>query len=334
MAGHLTINDVAQEAGVSITTVSRYLNGHYEKMGAATRQRVADTIKHLNYAPSASARKMRSAASHLIGVLVGEISNPFSSLLAKGIYDVIQAAGYDILLMNTNNSTTTEARALRNFAAQEVDGIIAQPNARHFQQFAAVAENQTPLVLVDREIPDQPVQIGRVTSANQDACFRLGPLLKARGYQHVITVSARLAEASGQIPRIAGFKQTAIDQGLTYTNVETKGHDPAWLKTTLAHQLANCSGRTVVISLMGPLLFDLLTCFRELGLTFPQDVGLVSFDDWEWSRFVGNGIFLLRQDMELMGQVAAHQLLAQIEGGTALSSTVLLPVTTVDRPSL
>lgn len=334
MTGHLTITDVAREAGVSITTVSRYLNGHYEKMGVATRKRVAETIAHLNYAPSASARKMRSASSHLIGVLVGEISNPFSSLLAKGIYDVIQTAGYDILLMNANNSTETETRALRNFAAQEVDGIIAQPNAIHFQQFAGVAENKTPLVLVDREVPDQPASVGRVTSANQDACYRLGPLLRARGYDNLITVSAHLAEASGQIPRIAGFKQAAHDQGLTYANLETKGHDPAWLKTTLAHQLANCTGRTVVISLMGPLLFDLLTCFNELGLRFPEDVGLVSFDDWEWSRFVGNGIFLLCQDMELMGNVAAHQLLTQIKDGTTLSQTTLLPVTMVDRPSL
>ncbi|MGY0220618.1 LacI family DNA-binding transcriptional regulator [Limosilactobacillus fermentum] len=70
----LTITDVAREAGVSTTTVSRYLNGHLPKNGEETKERVAKTIKRLNYAPSASAQKLRQNESHLVGVLVGEIS--------------------------------------------------------------------------------------------------------------------------------------------------------------------------------------------------------------------------------------------------------------------
>ncbi|MCH5384036.1 LacI family DNA-binding transcriptional regulator [Limosilactobacillus fermentum] len=331
----LTITDVAREAGVSTTTVSRYLNGHFEKMGEETKERVAKTIKRLNYAPSASAQKLRQNESHLVGVLVGEISNPFSSLLSKGIYDVLQGAGYDILLMNADNSTATEARSLQRFVAQQVDGVIAQPSAIHFSQFQTLTDANIPLVLVDREVPDQPATVGRVTSANQDACYYLGPTLVERGYQNIITVSAHFAEASGQIPRIAGFQKASRTFGFNYSNIETKGHDKAWLRATLSHQLARLTGRTVIISLMGPVLFDLLAVFKELGLKFPKDVGLVSFDDWEWSRYVSDdGIFLLRQDMELMGNMAATALLKQLQTKTLTSPTTLLPVTTIDRPSL
>ena len=150
-------------------------------MGEETKERVAKTIKRLNYAPSASAQKLRQNESHLVGVLVGEISNPFSSLLSKGIYDVLQGAGYDILLMNADNSTATEARALQRFVAQQVDGVIAQPSAIHFSQFQTLTDANIPLVLVDREVPDQPATVGRVTSANQDACYYLGPTLVERG---------------------------------------------------------------------------------------------------------------------------------------------------------
>jgi LacI family transcriptional regulator, kdg operon repressor len=95
------------------------------------------------------------------------------------------------------------------------------------------------------------------------------------------------------------------------------------------------TGRTVIISLMGPVLFDLLDVFKELGLTFPKDVGLVSFDDWEWSRYVSDdGIFLLRQDMELMGNMAATNLLEQLQTKTLTNHTTFLPVTTIDRLSL
>lgn len=84
MRQHVTIKEVAKQAGVSVTTVSRYLNGRYERMSAATKEKVAATIKKLNYAPAASARRMRQDQSHLVGLLVGDVGNPFSTMLAKG----------------------------------------------------------------------------------------------------------------------------------------------------------------------------------------------------------------------------------------------------------
>ena len=103
MTQHTTIADVAKAAGVSATTVSRIINGRYDKMRPATRKRVEKAIKDLQFVPTASARQLRQTHSHVVGIIVGDISNPFSSLLAKGIDDVLQQAGYDILLMNTNN---------------------------------------------------------------------------------------------------------------------------------------------------------------------------------------------------------------------------------------
>ncbi len=85
---------------------------------------------------------------------------------------------------------------------------------------------------------------------------------------------------------------------------------------------------------MGPILFDLLAIFKELNLSFPDDLGLVSFDDWEWSQYVANGIFLLKQDMELMGSLAANKLLTQINQQSTISSTTLLPVEIIAHQSL
>lgn len=329
-----TISQVAKEAGVSITTVSRYLNGKYSKMGPETKQRIAVTIKKLNYVPTASARRLRQSQSHAIGVLVGDIGNTFSTLLAKGIDDVLHPAGYDIILMNTNNSTVIEKRALQRLYELQADGIIVQPDAIHFEQFAECINRETPLVLVDREVVDQPETVGRVTSANQDACYRLGQVLHQKQYDHILTVSAHYAEASGQIPRIAGLKTTAEDYGLSFHNIETRGHNYEWLKKELLQKINLLSGKTVVISLMGPILFQILDIFKGLQINFPKDVGLVSFDDWNWSQYVQNGIYLMRQDMELMGNVAAQKLLNQIESNTVISNTTVLPVAMVDKPSI
>lgn len=334
MSQRVTIGDVAKAAGVSVTTVSRIINGHYDKMRPATRQRVENIITKLHFVPTASAQRLRQNQGHVIGVLVGDIANPFSTLLAKGIDDVLKAAGYDILLMNTNNSLTTEQRALQRLYKQQVDGIIVQPNSREATPFSRVVQAGTPLVIVDRELAQAPLNVSTVTSANRDACYQLGSILANRGYDNILAISAHFAEASGQIPRIAGLEAAANNYGLSYHNIETRGHDREWLSTAFVHQLAGLSGRTAVISLMGPVLFDLLSIFKQHHLAFPQDFGLISFDDWEWSQYVGNGIFLLKQDMELMGSFAAHRLLTQVEHRGIDCTTTLLPVGIVDRPSI
>ncbi|WP_251545786.1 LacI family DNA-binding transcriptional regulator [Limosilactobacillus caecicola] len=329
-----TISQVAKEAGVSVTTVSRCLNGKYSKMGPATKQKIEETIKRLNYIPAASARRLRQGQSHAVGVLVGDIGNTFSTLLAKGIDDILQPAGYDIILMNTNNSTVIERRSLQRLYELQADGIIVQPDSIHFAQFEECLQRETPLVLVDREVGDHPLNVGKVTSANQDACYRLGQILHQKDYSNILTVSAHFAEASGQIPRIAGLKATADDYGLSYHNLETRGHDRQWLRKELFQMVNQLPGKTVIISLMGPVLFEILDILKDLQIKFPQDVGLVSFDDWNWSRYVQDGIYLMRQDMELMGNVAARQLLNQINHHTTVDSTTILPVTMVDKPSI
>lgn len=334
MSQRVTIGDVAKQAGVSVTTVSRIINGHYEKMRPATRERVEAVIDQLHFVPTASAQRLRQDQGHVIGVLVGDIANHFSSLLAKGIDDVLKQAGYDILLVNTNNDQATEKRALQRLYQQQVDGLIIQPDARHFQQFAGMVKHKVPLVIVDREIDDLPSDVTAITSANRDACFRLGKHLAERDYQNILAISAHFADASGQIPRLAGLAAAATEYGLTFRNLETRGHDRRWLADNFSHELAQLPGKTAVISLMGPVLFDLLAIFQQYHLTFPDDFGLISFDDWEWSQFVANGIYLLKQDMELMGNLAAQRLLQQIEQRRVDGSTTLLPVEIVDRPSI
>lgn len=335
MNQHATIKDVAKQAGVSVTTVSRYLNGHYERMRPATRERIAKTIAALNYAPAASARRLRQDKTNLVGLLVGDIGNPFSSLLAKGVDDVLQPAGYDLLLMNTNNDKASEARALQRLASQQVDGIIVQPDSRAFAQYQAVIDGGCPLVVVDREVADQPANVGRVTSPNRTACYDLGRYLVEQGYQNLLSVSAQFAEASGQLPRMAGLQAAADATGANYLNIATKqGEDRSHLAAQLVKWVQSLKGKTVVISLMGPVLFDLLAIFKEQGWSFPQDVGLVSFDDWAWSRFVGQGIFLVKQDMEMMGNLAAKRLLEQIEAGKPGAATTFVPVSWLKEPSV
>ncbi|WP_125583447.1 LacI family DNA-binding transcriptional regulator [Levilactobacillus cerevisiae] len=330
---NITIADVAKAAGVSVTTVSRYINGNFKKMSDATKQRVQQTISDLNYAPKASARKMRQEHSHMIGVVVGDIANVFSSLLFKGIYDVLQPAGYDVLLMNSNNSLETEQAELTRLFTQQVDGLILQPNAKSFAPYESILTAQLPMVLVDRETLDQPDTVAKVVSSNFDASYHLALELAQKGYQRVITVSRTLAEVSGQSKRIAGFSAGAEQSGQQFFNLETAHQSREWLEEHLVQQIEEHPEKTAVISLMGPVLFDLLAIIKSDKIVIPYDFGLVSFDDWSWSQYVNDGIFLLHQQPELMGQVAAEKLLQQIQR-TPISTATYIPVETISKPSI
>lgn len=338
----VTIADIAREAQVSVTTVSRFINGNYGKMSQATRTRVQETIDRLDYRPSASARRMRQQSTHVVGVIVADISNVFSSLLFSGIYAELQPAGYDVMLMNANNSATQERDEINRLLSQEVDGLIIQPNARRFAAYEPIVSSKTPLVMVDRECADQPDGMASAVADNEDSCHRMGIALADMGYDNIVVLSRTRSEISAQAPRVAGFTKAAEERHVLVVPIEVDSHDDAWLQQRIRTTLDHLNGRTVLVSLMGPLLFDILAALKTLGIRFPDDVGLVSFDDWRWSQYVQDGIYLLEQDPQALGREAARNLLEQIgargEDRTgdpyAKSRRIILPVTEVEASSV
>ena len=339
-----TIADIAREAGVSVTTVSRFINGNYQKMSTTTRLRIEATVNRLHYTPRASARQLRRGQSMIVGVIVGDISNVFSSLLFKGIYNVLQPAGYDVMLMNSNNSVLQEKDEIDRLLSQQVDGLIIQPDAYDFEAYKSVSTSHLPLVMVDRKIEDQPHQISRVTSDNFDSCFSLGSKLLAGHYQKVVVLSRVLSQISAQTIRAEGFARAAQALGRKYARIEMGDHDRSWLSKQIRREITGIAedgtGKTLLVSLMGPLLFDALASLRELRLVFPRDLGLVSFDDWDWSQYVGNGIYLLEQNPKALGEQAASNLCLQMEEVRAghdpygVSKSYSLPVKNVPAPSV
>ncbi|RBP98123.1 transcriptional regulator [Bifidobacterium aemilianum] len=337
-----TIADIAREANVSVTTVSRFINGNYGKMSEATKNRVQETVDRLQYHPRASAQKMRQDHTHVVGVIVADISNVFSSLLFKGIYTELQPAGYDVMLMNSNNSLGEESDEIGRLLSQEVDGLIIQPNARDFSAYASITDNRTPLVMVDRRSEGQPATVSSVTADNRESCLRLGLELARRGYENILPLSRTGSQISAQSSRVEGFQEAGERTGSLVMPMEVGDHGQEWIGKELDRTVSHLKGKTAIISLIGPLLFDLLDVFKGLDWSFPEDIGLVSFDDWSWSRYVGDGIYLLQQDPQALGQACAHNLLEQMgiaaetgEGDPyGASRQITLPVACIEAPSI
>ncbi|MCH4170332.1 MAG: LacI family transcriptional regulator [Lactobacillus sp.] len=328
---NVTIADVAKAAGVSVTTVSRFINQNYGKMSPATKSKIENVIQKLNYHPSASARGMRTKHSNLIGVVVGDISNVFSSRLFSGIYDILQPQNYSVLLLNANNSATEETKGINRLLEQQIDGLIIQPSQNDFKNYQFITAADIPFVTVDRYLQNQPQTIAKVTTNNFQASQQTAAELLQAGYQRFILISDLAVPTSAQIPRIAGF--SALTNNITTLNVAN--HPDSWLTAQLQQLLSGVTEKTVIVSLMGPLLFKTLASLRQLKLTFPDQVGLISFDDWNWAQFVNNGIDLIQQDPFKMGQSAAKALLATMQKQPLVNAnTITIPAQRIKGHSL
>lgn len=321
----VTISDVAKAAGVSVTTVSRYLNGNFAKMSTKTQAKIETVIHRLNYHPSASARRLRTNQSKVIGVIVGDISNVFSSLLFSGISEVLHPYDYSVLLLNANNSADDEQKGINRLMEQRVDGFIIQPSQTTIDDYQMLLKEKVPLITVDRDLGNVPASVGKVMTNNLAASQQFGTELIAAGYRQILLISSTTVSISAQAPRVVGLKAAIDGTQTTVTEINIAGHPDNWLTEQIQEKVANFSGKTVIVSLMGPLLFKTLASLRSLKLAFPDQVGLASFDDWNWSQFVGDGIDLMEQDPKEIGRSAAAMLLQSIKDPALVLKTKLVP---------
>ncbi|SYW01792.1 LacI family transcriptional regulator [Oenococcus oeni] len=301
------ISDVAKEVGVSATTISRFLNGEFNKMSPSTKEEIENAIEKLNYRPFSSAREMRTDSTKTIGVIVGDTSNIFSSLLFTGIYDIFQPFEYSVLLLNANNSEKEEQRGINRLLSQRVDGLIIQPSQKKFKSYQNIIDSDTPLVMVDREVYEQPLKVNKVITNNFNSSSDMVLELDKKNYKRIILI-CNIKIISAQTPRIKGFDEIAKKKNIQVEILNVNNHTDEWFKNNLFQMIKKNNYKTVLVTLMGPLLFKALSFCKEFNLAFPEDIGILSFDDWDWSKFVHNGIDLIEQNPLEIGKKAGKNL--------------------------
>lgn len=328
-----TISEIAKLADVSTATVSRFLNGHYKKMTNETRDKIQKVISDTGYHINRQAQSLKIQSTHLIGVVVADIENIFSSILFKGADEIFEANGYQILLMNSDNSTKREHEQLQRLLDLQVDGIILQPMSDQASDYEYLKQNDTPIVIVDRKI--SPQVWPEVTTDNYAYSKVLAQLMIRMGYAQILVVSEPLADNAVRIDRFQAVKDAAQGTNTRVNHIElTNKMAKELLYSQLMTQTDNFTVKTAIYCLKGTVLMKIRTLLAEFHIAIPNEVGLTAFDDWNVAELMQPQITTIQQQPKLMGKKAAQVMIQSFSNETDLPKLIQVDSQLMVRHSL
>lgn len=320
MKKKVTINQVAEQAGVSKTTVSRFLNNNYKNMSLETKERIAAVIQELNYRPSRQAQALKSKRSYLIGVVVADISNMYSSLLLKGIGNVLERYDYQMIIMDAANSIEQEHDLLEKLLDQSVEGIILQPSSIHSENYRFIKERRVPLLLVDRQT--RPFQWSCVMPNDVDSIQQILAPAMAGEYEKVVVISEPLDEVYTRQVRWHTVKEIAEKAGKAVELLEVKDGEVSQEQILTR---AASSEKILLFASNGRVLMNVLTILIENKLAIPNDIGITGFDDWNLTALVGPGITSIEQQSQKIGETAAEELMGLLKTKEYSAEDIIVP---------
>lgn len=329
-----TIADVARLAGVSKATVSRFLNHRDTLLTPQIAARVEAAVNALGYVPSPMAQALKRGRSRLIGLVVADITNPFSVAVLRGAEKACQEAGYLVMLFNLGNDGGREREAIEALASYQVEGFILNTLGTDSKAAGEVARHGKPAVLVDRKHAE--MQSDFVSLDNADAVHKALVHLLDQGYREFLYVTEPVVGVSTRLERAASFKAQIGAQGKETGGRVFEAHDQQGAALVDAlRELRRRAGRRPAAVLCSNAVTTLrvATAVAQLGWRLGSDLGLVGFDETEWAALVGPGLTTIAQPTDDLGRVAASCLLERLQGRQLPPRQILLPGQLILRAS-
>jgi LacI family transcriptional regulator, kdg operon repressor len=334
LPARVTISDVALKAGVSKATVSRFLNRRAELLTPEIAVRVERAIAALGYTPSPMAQALKRGRSRLIGLIVADVTNPFSVAVLRGAERACQDAGYLLMLCNLGNESGRERDAIEALLSYQVEGLILNTLGRDEGAVAQAARHGKPVVLVDRRHTE--MQTDFVSIDNAGAVRLAATHLVSAGYGELLFVSEPLAGVSSRLEREAAFRAFIADHAgeVAGRSFESTAETPEALDQALvALRKRAGSGAPAVLASNAVISLRVAGVAARLGWRLGADLGLVGFDEIDWAPLVGPGLTTIAQPTDDLGRLAASCLLERLNGLVLPPRQILLPGRLIERGS-
>ncbi|WP_406485038.1 LacI family DNA-binding transcriptional regulator [Streptomyces sp. NBC_01563] len=320
----VTIADVAREAGVSKTTVSRVVNAKGE-VGGSTAARVREVIAQLGYVPSSGAVGLARGSSRTVGMLVPSLTWPWMGEVLQGVVDTVEAADYGLLLFTCNRGAESVRRFTGQVSARAFDGLLVVEPENTLDHLTALHRGGLPIVLIDDRghHPEFPSVVttnregGASAARHLLAAGRTRPLV-ITGPQHFGCVRDRLDGFRAVLPTdlVVHGDFTERSGRLAVEQLIASG---AGFDSVFAHNDISAAG--------------VLRALRAAGRSVPDGIAVVGFDDIPMAEHTEPPLTTVRQPARRMGETAARLLLSHLGGTPVPEAPVVLPTELVVRHS-
>lgn len=329
----ITIADVAQQAGVSRATVSRVLN-HHETVNPILQDRVLLAVETLGYRPNRIAQRLRSNTSDVIGVIVSDIQSPFFVSVVRGIEDAAYTNEMNMVLCNADEDLERQRTYLSYLQAENVAGIIVSPtwHMNESDELEMFLNSGIPIVLMDRVV--QNYQFDTISVDNVDGAYNATKHLIDMGHIDIAILGGNLKLSTGQgrydgyIKAMQEAQLPIKDDYVMFGNfTEADGY-----RLTIDMMTQATPPQALFVnnnlSTMGAL-----KAIRELGLTMPQDVAVVGFDEIPMATELITPLTVVAQPTHEIGQEAIRLLLRRLKSPNAPIQSLLLQTQLIIRES-
>lgn len=308
------IQQVAKQAGVSVATVSRVLNGK-DKVSTKTKLKVEEAIQYLNYEPSMLGRNLRNSESRIVLILIPSISNPFYFEVIKGIENMALSQNYSILLCETDSKPEKEEIYFDLVRKKMADGIISMDPAVNVEILKELAENYA---IIQCSEYGGGIGIPYVTIDSEEASYHAVKHLIQIGHRKIALMNSDEKFLYARERRM-GYERALQEHGIPLNGeyifyTQELGFEQG--QQTMKKILQLQDRPTAVFAVSDLLAIGALKEINAAGLHVPEDVAVVGFDKIDFSNMTNPALTTVAQPMYKMGTVAARMLIEKIQGKT------------------
>lgn len=326
-----TIHDVALDANVSPTTVSRYINNRIE-LPASTAARIDAAIAKLDYRPNLLARRLSTGRTEAIGLVTPEIREPFFAELASAVEDEADRHGYTIFMSSTRSDRQREIASLNRLHDRHVDGLIMMTNTPDDGTLAALIGKRRNVVLIDEDIPG--VQVPRVFVENEIGAYKATRYLIDAGHEKIGYISGPRGLYTVE-QRRAGYLRAMNEAGLKVRPEHLAGGSfaPDFSRKATLEFLKTRTPPTAIFGSSDYIIIGVMQGLKQAGVSVPGQMSVVGFDDMPLTELFNPPLTAIRQPIEALGRQGFQALFSLLSGKQPPMHN-MLPVQLIERESV
>jgi LacI family transcriptional regulator len=327
MAKRVSLKDIAKEVGVSTALVSYVLNNLKEgRIRKEIAQKIKDVAASMNYRPNQIAKSLKTNRTYTVGLIVADISNPFSSSLARIVEDEANKMNYTVIFGSSDENSEKFDKLIDTFLNRQVDGLIISPPANTAIQIQQLIDHDIPFVLLDRYFPE--ITASYVILQNHKASYTAALHLIENGCRSIgmINYSTDLVHLHDRKQGyLDALKTSGIDENRSWIKYVDIANDPAEIGNAVQELLDLPEPVDAIIFASNLIAVNALQYINRLPLKVPRDLAVITFDETSALNLFYAPLTCIRQPLEEMGQLATRILLETIKDKTVLSQIEVSP---------